>query len=110
MSAGEKVPPLPQEPAPNLVEVADLNQFVTMLTAWHSTKVALLKHMLNVPEGTLTAFDEENYVSLSGDLRAGYQAGLTIALSELGTLPFLAELEQEDSPEPVKESGDAAGQ
>ena len=76
-----------------LVDVDDLDQFVRILTAWHGEKVAALEHMLQVPEGVEVTFQNEQPQPLTGDLHKGFIIGLTLGLMELGTLPFLAEVE-----------------
>lgn len=78
---------------PETIEITDVNQFVGFLTAWHAKKVAILGHMLQVPEGTEMIVDGGTPVILTGDMLAGVQAGISMALMELGTLPFVAEME-----------------
>lgn len=75
-----------QEAPPVLIE--DLDQFVSLLTGWHSNKVAMLEHLLEIPEGTEMQVDGGDSVALTGDILAGFKAGLNVALMELGKLPF----------------------
>ena len=72
--------------------IKDMNQFVQILVAWHSEKVKVLEHMLQVPDGSIM---ETNGIkaTLTGDLLAGFKAGIELALMELGTLPFAFETE-----------------
>ena len=72
--------------------IEDMNQFVQLLVAWHSEKVKVLEHMLQVPDGSVM---ETNGIkaTLTGDLLAGFKAGIELALMELGTLPFAYETE-----------------
>lgn len=80
--------------------IEDMNQFVQILVAWHSEKVKVLEHMMEVPDGTVM---ETNGIdaTLTGDLLAGFKAGIELALMELGTLPFAYETE---SPEATNDS------
>ena len=72
--------------------IEDMNQFVQILVAWHSEKVKVLEHMLQVPDGSVM---ETNGIeaTLTGDMLAGFKAGIELALMELGTLPFAYETE-----------------
>lgn len=85
----------PAEPA--TVEMKDLDQFVKVLTAWHSKKVKVLEHMLGLPDGTemVVDGDEAKPIVMTGDILVGFKAGLDLALMELGNLPFLYETEPE---------------
>jgi hypothetical protein len=76
----------------NFQEIESTEQLVNLLTAWHGTKVEMLKHLHNIPDGvgiTINSKDgsTEQY-TMSGDLRKGFQFGITCAIAELGTLPF----------------------
>ena len=83
--------------------IEDMNQFVQILVAWHSEKVKVLEHMLQVPDGSVM---ETNGIeaTLTGDLLIGFKAGIELALMELGTLPFAYETE---SPEAANDSTQA---
>ena len=83
--------------------IEDMNQFVQILVAWHSEKVKVLEHMLQVPDGSVM---ETNGIkaTLTGDLLAGFKAGIELALMELGTLPFAYET---DPPEAANDSTQA---
>lgn len=80
--------------ATKTVMVDDLDQFVRVLMAWHANKVAMLRHLQNIPDGTEASKDDEEPVILTGDMLKGFQMGLEVALEEMGTLPFEAELEE----------------
>ena len=84
----------PQPTPPETIEITDVNQFVGILIDWHAKKVAILEHMLQVPEGTEMIVDGGTPVILTGDMLAGVQAGISMALMELGILPFVAEMER----------------
>lgn len=81
-----------------IVMITSLDQFVKMLSAWHSNQVELLTHMLEIPEGTDITADDGAELSLSGDLHKGFLMGLSVALAEMGELPFITD--PQDAPEP----------
>jgi len=81
------------------IEVEDLNQFVQVLSSWHSQKVSTLRHMLAMPEGVEMVVSGETPVALTGDLLKGFKAGIELALMELGELPFLYETVPDAVPE-----------
>lgn len=78
---------------PDTIEITDINQFVGILSEWHAKKVAILEHMLQVPDGTEMIVDGGTPIILTGDMLAGVRAGISMALMELGSLPFVAEME-----------------
>jgi hypothetical protein len=78
------------------VVVADIDQFIQLLSGWHESKVKTLEHFLSMPEGVEVTFNNEATQTLSGDLHKGFLMGLSLALMELGTLPFGVEID--DSP------------
>ena len=75
------------------LEIKDLDHFVGLLSRWHTTKVKTIKHMMTVPDTTEVILEEGTPVQMTGEFRKGFVLGLTIALAELGELPFVAELE-----------------
>lgn len=76
-----------------LLAVNDLDQFVQMLSSWHAKKVSILKHMLEIPETAEVSLGDAAPVQVTGAFRDGFILGLSLALSELGELPFVAEME-----------------
>lgn len=84
----------------DLLQVEDIDQFARLITGWHRRKIAMLEHMLSVPAGTEVSLNNGQMAPLQGDLHTGYLIGLTLALTEMGALPFAAELD--DAPAPVK--------
>lgn len=76
------------------VQVEDLDQFVTLLVRWHDTKVRLLKHMEGIPEDAVVEIEGVDHV-FTPEMRQGFKLGITVALAELGTLPFAAEAVEE---------------
>ena len=92
------------EPIPDTLVIDDLNQFVFILEGWHNEKVKVLKHMLEVPEGTVMECDGQEVI-LAGDLLAGFKAGLDLALIELGKLPFAYETDPPDAANDSTQAG-----
>lgn len=93
-------------PDDSTVYVSDVDHFIQLLAAWHDRKVAILEQMLGIPEGITVQVDQGKDESLSGDLHRGFIIGLSVALSELGTLPFAVEFEDEEE-EAEAEADDA---
>ena len=89
-----------QELPPDIVPVNDLDKFVQILTAWHANQCAAVKHMLEMPEGSTfhigDAIDEEEVV-LIGDALKAFKLGIEMAMMQLGTLPFVAEMDDEET-------------
>lgn len=78
---------------PEIINIDSLDKFVKALQMWHSNKVALVKHMKDIPTGTEVSSDNSPEVfTLEGDMLKGFILGLDVALSELGKLPFEAEV------------------
>jgi len=81
-----------------LIGIADLDQFVAMLSAWHGNRVAQMNQLMDIPEDTEATLDSQSQpVILTGDVRVGFLIGITTGLAILGKLPFVAELEPEAS-------------
>lgn len=76
----------------DLVPVQDLNEFVRVLTAWHTNKINIVKKLIDVPDGTTFKVDEES-ITLYGPTLDAFKFGLEMALMQLDPLPFVAELE-----------------
>lgn len=82
------------------VHVENIDHFIQILFAWHENKVKVLEHMLQIPEGTVVTFNDEGEQTLEGDLHKGFIIGLSLGLMELGTLPFAAEVDEEERTKP----------
>ena len=80
-----------------LLAVNDLDQFVQLLASWHTKKVATLKHMQSIPDTAEVSIGEGAPIKITGEFREGFLLGLSLALSELGELPFVAEMEDPSS-------------
>jgi hypothetical protein len=81
------------------IEVESLDEFVRMLVAWHTNKVAVIDQLLIVPEGAtfqVGESDDAKEVVLQGDTLAGFKFGLEMAKMQLGKLPFVAEMEDDE--------------
>ncbi len=85
--------------AEDIIDVTTIDQFAGLVGKWHHNKVAVLEHMMTIPEGTEVAIkigDEEKAVKLEGDVLAGFQAGLQVALVEFSQLPFVVSVDDND--------------
>lgn len=83
------------EAKPETVEVHDLDHFIKLLVRWHDTKIRMLKHMEEIPEGTVVEIEGVDH-AFTAEMRRGFSLGITIALAELGTLPFAFETEDDE--------------
>lgn len=84
----------------DMVDVNTIDQFAEYVTRWHHNKVAVLRHMQGIPAGSemeVTIGDKAKTIVLDGELMAAFQAGLELALIEIGNLPF--GVSTEDAPE-----------
>lgn len=89
-----------QDQSSELIEVNDLDHFITLLTDWHNRQVNTVLHLRSVPAGITVKIgdgDDTKDAVMEGDFLAGFQLGLDLALNYLGTLPFMAEY-QDDEP------------
>lgn len=78
------------------VEVTSINDFAVLTANWFNQRVARIKHMRGIPEGTeveVTSDDGKETVKLvlEGEALQAFKIGLETALDELGTLPFVME-------------------
>ena len=96
MSEQEQTQEQQQPAVPETVQVQSLDHFITLLIRWHDTKVRLLKHMEEIPEGAVIEIEGTDK-AFTGDLREGFKLGIFVALAELGTLPFAVEMDEEES-------------
>lgn len=78
----------------DVIPVDDLDTFIHIVTSWHQNKVKMVQHMLEVPEGQEVEYEDKTYV-LVDDVRQAFIIGVTVALSELGVLPFTSVTPQE---------------
>lgn len=83
---------------PETVHVENMDHFVRILFEWHQRKVKELEHVLAIPEGVEVHFNTQDPIILQGDMHKGFIMGLSLGLMELGTLPFAAEPDDEDTP------------
>jgi len=99
------------------IEVTDIDNFVLLLTAWHQREVNILNHLMKAPDGLIIALSSANTeeeataklesgetqpLTLEGETMRAFKAGLAMALSALGQLPFLV-----TEVEPVEPSKDS---
>lgn len=81
---------------PDLIFIDNIQTLVAALTAWHDQKIQILEHMMTVPSGTEMLINDNETIVLDGDVLKGFCAGIIVALSELGTLPFEVTADAED--------------
>jgi hypothetical protein len=100
----EEQQPVPESPKEDqLVTINTVGQFAQILAAWHANQCSVVKHLLELPEGAefkIGDEDQERDLVLTGDTMAGFKFGIEMAMMQLGTLPFVAEVE-DPAPEPV---------
>ena len=82
----------------DLLYIDNIQTLVTALTAWHDQKIQILEYMMTVPSGTEIHINDNETIVLDGDVHKGFCAGIIVALSELGTLPFKVTAAAEDPP------------
>lgn len=88
------------ELSPDIVPVNDLDKFVQILTAWHANQCAAVQHMLTIPDGSKFEIGEDEAkqeVTLTGDVLVAFKLGVEMAMMQLGTLPFVAEMDDEET-------------
>ena len=81
---------------PDLLMIDNLDSFAEILIKWHEGKVAILNHMLSLPECTEAECDGTT-VTLAGDMMDGFKLGIELCLMELGTLPFVVDTQAVDA-------------
>jgi len=80
----------------DMIDITTIDEFAELVGRWHQNKVAVLRHMQSIPLGTemeLTLGDKTHMVKLEGEIMFGFQAGLELALIEIGNMPFVASTE-----------------
>lgn len=97
-----------QQADPDKIEIENLDQFVAILTAWHTKKVAILQHMAKIPDGTEIIVEGQAPIIVTGDLLTGFLLGIKAGISELGRLPFTV-LTIPEEPAPAAEEVAAVG-
>ena len=79
------------------IQVEGLDEFIPLLLEWHQKQVAIVKHLMTVPEGIEVEVEGNEPFTLAGDTLRAFKMGLDMSLHYLGELPFAAEYE-EDQP------------
>lgn len=80
-----------------IIPVEDINKFIEITTRWHEHQVQTLKYLHDVPEGMEVSIGEDEVFKLEGDALKGFKVGVQLGLHYLGTLPFVAEYEKDES-------------
>ena len=91
-----------QDPQMNQIEeITTISQLSQLVATWYDNQIAILNHLRDVPVGTQVQSGDEDaseiYV-LEGDVLIGYHLGLNLALSNIGSLPFIMMDEVGDVP------------
>jgi hypothetical protein len=95
----QSIPETIQQKQAETVGIADLDQFVALLSSWHQNRVAQMKKFLEIPEDTQVISEESSQpVTLTGDVRVGFLIGITTGLAILGELPFVVEMDPAVTP------------
>jgi hypothetical protein len=78
-----------------VIPVDDISQLINVLTAWHNHQIKTIHHLHDVPEGTEVSIGDEDKFKLEGDALKGFKVGIQLCLNYLGTLPIVAEYDDE---------------
>jgi hypothetical protein len=78
-----------------VIPVDDMGQLINVLTAWHNHQIKTIQHLHDVPEGTEVSIGDEDKFKLEGDALKGFKVGIQLCLNYLGTLPIVAEYDDE---------------
>lgn len=74
------------------VVIQDVQEFGRYLIEWHSNAVAMVEHYRTMPQGEVMEVqnegEEPQKIHMVGKMHKGFMLGLTLALSQLGKLPF----------------------
>lgn len=85
-----------------LIMVNNLDDFVTMITAWHTANADMLRKMATIPgDGGMTVEYNGQPEVMEGKFHSGFVMGITTALGMFGSLPF-QERVVEDQPADTK--------
>lgn len=85
------------------VEVNDIDQFATLFRNWHENRMNQLRQIKDAPDDVEILFESEGEeVAMDEKHRAGFNAGITVAMSIFESLPFTMTLV-----EPEEETPDA---
>lgn len=81
-----------------IVPVDNIEHFAKIVAAWHGDRVGKIRHLLTVPAGATFEIGEgteAKEIVLTGENLDGFKFGVEMALMLIGTLPFLAEFEED---------------
>ena len=89
-----------------IIPTESVDKFFAYLVAWHQEKLTLINQMRIVPEGTKLQIKGKPTVFLEGEAMQAFQYGVDFVLANLGSLPFVAELEdRKPANEPESKTG-----
>lgn len=69
----------------------DIDTLAHSVITWHENKLATLKHLRDIPDGTTFSVDNSKEEILTGALLEGFKLGLDVSLIEIKDLPFYKE-------------------
>ena len=95
---------------PEATTITTIDQFAELVSQWYDNRQKAVKYLLTVPDGV--EFERASgpdqppeKMLMTGDLMKGFKFGVELALMQLGDLPFVAELEDQqalaEAPVPV---------
>ena len=86
-----------QETPDQLLFITELSDFIPLLEDWHQRQVKIIEHLQIVPSGQEVEIEDEPPLILEGDALRGFQLGLSLSLHYLGTLPFNARRDPDET-------------
>ena len=78
------------------VPIESLDMFVRFMTMWHEAATDRIRHFLEIPEGAefeVSSEESTEAVVLTSESHRAFKLGVEMALMQVSTLPFVAEME-----------------
>ena len=100
----ENSPTSEEASTPDIVTIADMDEFVTRLVQWHTRQCAVIEQMLQMPEGATFQIDDDEEIVMTPPVLTGFKFGIEMTMMHLGILPFRVEMvdaEKESQEEPI---------
>lgn len=72
----------------NYTEITSIDQAIELVRQWHLERLEVLKHFLDIPEGTEVSMNGEADIPLTGDTLKGFLMGIIVGLDEFSSFPF----------------------
>ena len=86
---------------PDVVFINNVDQFANAIENWHKQKIKVLEELMKIPEGELQVGidgEEPLFIKLHGIAHSAFITGVSMALMEFISLPFVTEIEDNNSP------------